>query len=188
MRADLAERLRVTLRGKSTAESGVTGVTGVTGRFGYALKNPELRQLRQLRVENSNSGKGVLSGVTGAVTAPLKSGDADIHAAIDERAGMAADSVPTVYLDAWAVLNCQRPAPVSDATWRQALDDGGLFLDAWGKEATEWEWLASDLFDVPTVGKPGGLIWRMGGRTVEAFGPEHARFDDGEWFDRKASE
>jgi hypothetical protein len=52
--------------------------------------------------------------------------------AIEERSGLAADRVPSVYLDAWARLNCQKPARVSESEWRLALDNGGLFLDAWG--------------------------------------------------------
>jgi hypothetical protein len=37
------------------------------------------------------------------------------EAEIEERAGIAADRVPAVYLDAWARLNCQKPFHVSDA-------------------------------------------------------------------------
>jgi hypothetical protein len=39
---------------------------------------------------------------------------------IEERAGLAADLVPTVYLDAWARLNCQKPASASESEWRLA--------------------------------------------------------------------
>ena len=44
------------------------------------------------------------------------------HAAeIEERAGLAADRVPAVYLDAWARLNHQMPANVDGSQWRIAL-------------------------------------------------------------------
>src|SRR5437763_13391306 len=59
----------------------------------------------------------------------------EAEAAVEERAGMAADSVSAIYLDAWARLNCQKPFRVSDAEWRLALNDGGRFLDAWGHDA-----------------------------------------------------
>ena len=58
---------------------------------------------------------------------------------------MAMDSVPERYLDAWARLQCQKPTRVSDAEWRQAIDDAGRFLDQWGSlavqslEASEFE-------------------------------------------------
>ena len=86
---------------------------------------------------------------------------------------MAADAVPTRYLKAWACLNCKRPVNVTEAAWRLALDDGGRFLDTWGGTAAEWGWTACDLFNVTA-----GLIWRIGGCGVEAFGPEHARLAD----------
>jgi len=70
--------------------------------------------------------------------------DAD---AIEERAGLASDRVPAVYLDAWSRLNCQKPASVSDAEWRLALDDGGRFLDAWGGGAAEAEWMPGEMFE-----------------------------------------
>jgi hypothetical protein len=34
-------------------------------------------------------------------------------------------------------LNCQKPVNVSEAEWRRALDDGGLFLDARGSDAAK---------------------------------------------------
>jgi hypothetical protein len=52
----------------------------------------------------------------------------------------------------------------------RALDDGGLFLDRWGSSAADSGWTAGDLFDIPGIGMAGGLIWRMGGAMVEAFG------------------
>jgi hypothetical protein len=76
-------------------------------------------------------------------------------AEIEERAGLASDSVPAVYLDAWARLNHQKPAGVSDAEWRLALEDGGRFLDGWGTDAATMLWTASELFDLPHGGRPG---------------------------------
>jgi hypothetical protein len=86
-------------------------------------------------------------------------------AVVEERAGLAADRVPAAYLDAWARLNHQRPFRVSDDEWRRALDDGGLFLDAWGEDAAAMDWTPGDLFDVTA-----GLIWRLDGRRAETIG------------------
>jgi hypothetical protein len=83
--------------------------------------------------------------------------------AIEERAGLAADCVPVVYLDAWARLNCQKPGRVSEADWRLALDDGGQFLDQWGWQVAELDWRANELFVARA-----GLIWRLSGQVVEA--------------------
>jgi hypothetical protein len=91
-----------------------------------------------------------------------------------ERAGLAADGVPPDYLDGWAQLNCQKPARVSEAEWRLALDDGGRFLDAWGGEAAEAGWTPGEFFEVSA-----GLIWRLAGARVKGLGRDHARLCDG---------
>jgi hypothetical protein len=107
-----------------------------------------------------------------------------VREAIEERAALCAGSVPAIYLDAWARLNCQKPMRVSEAEWWLALDDGGRFLDQWGSEAALWGWSEGDLFDISREGQRGGLIWFLAGATVEAFGPDHARLSDGRLFDR----
>jgi len=56
--------------------------------------------------------------------------------AIDDRAGLAINGgVPAVYADSRARLNCRKPLDVTEAKWRQALDDAGRFLDEWGAVA-----------------------------------------------------
>jgi hypothetical protein len=87
---------------------------------------------------------------------------------IEERAGLAADSVPAVYLEAWARLNCQRPQGVTEADWLRALDDGGRFLD--GLRAAEIGWRPGELFDV-------GRSLR--GERVLAIGTHGARLSNG---------
>ena len=175
MRADLAARLRRTMRGEATAENGVTGVAGVTATPVLRLKPQQLRQLRPLRLENVNGGKSASEGVTSPVTQPL----APDRDAIEERAGLAADSVPACYLDAWARLNHQRPARVSEPEWRLVLDEGGRFLDAWGAEAATMRWTAGELFDVPRDGRPGGIVWQLKGERVDALGEDRARLEVG---------
>ena len=166
MRAELAARLRRTMRGEAIAENGVTGVSGVTARSGLRQKPPELRQLRRLRLENGSWEKSANEGVSSPVTAPL----ADDLDAIEERAAMAADRVPACYLDAWARLQCQRPFSIDLDAWRRAINDAGLFLDAWGADAAAMRWSAGELFDVPRAGRPGGLVWRLKGATRRSVG------------------
>ena len=81
---------------------------------------------------------------------------ADIAQVIEERAALAADSVPAAYLDGWARLNHQKPEHVSETEWRRALDDGGRFLEAWGSNVAEAGWTPAELFDFNA-----GLIWRL---------------------------
>jgi hypothetical protein len=94
-------------------------------------------------------------------------------AEIEERKGMAADSVPERYLDAWVRLERQGPAHVTVEQWRQAIDDAGRFLAQWGKLADSFGWTPGDLFDLPRDGAMG-LVWWLKGRTVSALGPEQA--------------
>jgi hypothetical protein len=166
------------MRGEAIAENGVIGVAGVTATPALRPKPQQLRQLRPLRLENGNGEKSAKAGVTSPVTAPL----ADDLYAIEERAALAADCVPACYLDAWARLQCQKPASVSEAEWRRALDDGGLFLDAWGEDAVALGWMPGDLFDVTA-----GLVWRLVGERVAALRPDHARLADGRTVIRETS-
>ena len=171
MHPELVARLRLVMQGNSTTKTGVAGVTGVAR---YARKGPELRQLRPLRLEKGKAGKDVVAGVIGGVIAP--NGPDEVE--VDERAALAADSVPAVYLKGWARLQCQKPRDVSDEQWRLAVNDAGLFLDRWGSEAAKAGWTAGDLFDTAA-----GLVWFIGGATVEAFGSDHARLSDGGRFE-----
>jgi hypothetical protein len=127
MRADLAARLRRTMRGEATAENGVTGVAGVTATPVLRLKPQQLRQLRLLRLEDGNGEKSAKEGVTSPVTAPF----ADDLDAIEERAALAADRVPACYLDACARLQCQRPLSVAGAALLRTGRDSWSGEDWW---------------------------------------------------------
>ena len=169
MKADRLARLCRIASGGAPASlaDGVTVTPAVTP------KKPGVTPVTPVTPLVRGNGKGEQESV-----AILDGGGPDV-AEIDARAGIASDSVPGLYLDAWARLNCQKPARVSEAEWRLALDDGGRFLDAWGTLAAEMQWSAGDVFDVPREGGPGGLVWRLGGERVETLGPDHARFADG---------
>lgn len=120
-----------------------------------------------------------------AIVARSDAADDESAALIEERAGLCANSIPALYLDAWARLNHQKPDGISEAKWRQALDDGGRFLDAWGWVAeSEWTCTVHELFEAPGPGKPGGLIWHLRGRAVICYGPDYARLDDDTIFER----
>jgi hypothetical protein len=180
MKADLRGRLASFVRGEITPKTGVTPVTGVTGVTGNVPKLLKLQQLRLLRLETDKVANNTERGVTAHVTRAACIDDVEI----DERAGLASDSVPAPYLDAWSRLQCQKPMRVSDGEWRQALDDAGRFLEQWRNLAAEFEWSPGDLFDAPHDGKLAGLAWWLRGETVRSFGPEHAVTEAGSVFDR----
>jgi len=124
-------------------------------------------------------------GTRGTISTALSDCDPVDMDAVEERAAMAADSVPACYLDAWARINHQKPATVSEAEWRLAIDDGGRFLDAWGGDAATMRWTPGGLFDVPRDGRPGGLVWQLKGERVDALGEDRARLTHGRMIKRQ---
>ncbi|MGB7097525.1 MAG: AAA family ATPase [Xanthobacteraceae bacterium] len=117
---------------------------------------------------------GHLRGLNGALTDSLDD--------LEERKAMAAGSCPEQFLDAYSRLQCQRPLSISDADWRQAIDDTGQLLDRWGSLAAEFQWTPGELFDLPSQDMPGGLVWWLRGEQVEALGPRFARTKSGRTF------
>ena len=101
---------------------------------------------------------------------------------------MAMGGVPEAYLDAWAYLQVRKPMQVSDERWRQAINDAGRFLDAWGALAAGFQWAPTDLFDGPRADGTSGLVWTLNGRRVSSIGPEFAGLGNGaQVFDRLMS-
>ena len=110
----------------------------------------------------------------------------DEAAALEERAALAAECVPAVYLDAWASLQIQPPDSISEDEWQSAVNDAGLFLDGWGHVAAEFQWTARQLFDPPKDNAPAGLIWFLRGERIKALGPRFARTESGRTFNLEA--
>jgi hypothetical protein len=124
-------------------------------------------------------GTGGTSGTIGTVTTANPT-PPEVEAAIEERAGLAADRVPLVYLDAWGRLNCQKPFRVSEGEWRLALDDGGRFLDQYGKKAAAIGWTPGELFDVGA-----GVVWQLAGELVLGIGSYRVLLQGGRGLDRR---
>lgn len=181
MKAELVAHLRRAMRGDAVAKKGVTAVTPVTGPLRLRLKAQALQRLHRLRLANDDTEKVTTEGVTASVTASASDLDA-----VEERAALAADSVPACYLDAWARLQIQRPLLATERNWRRAIDDAGRFLDAWSADAAAMQWRADELFDVPRGGRPGGLVWQLKGQRVDALGEHRARLADGRTIKRGA--
>ncbi len=181
MTPELRQKLALAFTGLSIPTTGVVGVAGVVDVSRYARKPPEIRPLRPLRPEIDERGKAANEGVSAGVAEPLDA-DAEVDA-VEERAALV--SCPAPYRDTFARLNHQKPFAVSDAEWRLALDDAGLFLDTWGADAAELGLTPGDLFDVRT-----GIVWRLAGGRVEALvvdadGVDHVRLADGRTIMRK---
>ncbi len=115
--------------------------------------------------------------------------DAD---AFTERAAIIeANGIPRAWAEGFATL-CAKPCPSSYAPqrWAQLMDDGGRFLDTWGRQAAALGWMAVDVFgvspDAPETAYHGmGLVPLLTGRKVVAITADTARIDNGGTFYRK---
>ena len=134
-------------------------------------QNPKMSTPERL---DTFANHGHLRGLNGAVSDGLDN--------LEERKAMAAGVCPEQFIDAFGRLQCQRPLSISEAAWRQAVDDAGQLLDQWGALAAELQWKPGELFDLPDRDKPGGLIWWIRGERIEALGPCYARTESGRAF------
>lgn len=104
---------------------------------------------------------------------------------IERVAIILANGVPEEWAMGYATL-CSMPCPpsVMPRRWEQLVNDGGVFLDRWGKQAAVLGWQALDVFGVhPTMPETiyccMGLVWLLAGRPVCAITAETARIECG---------
>jgi hypothetical protein len=100
--------------------------------------------------------------------------------------------VPTVYAFAFALLQAQPPAEVPRDRWHQFINDAGLFLDHWGRDAERLDWGPEELLGLDPVAPMArydrmGLLWMLRGETVIQISETAARLSGGLIFYRKAA-
>ena len=98
--------------------------------------------------------------------------------------------VPSVYASSFARLQAEPPAEVPRDRWHQFINDAGIFLDQWGKEAERLGWRSDELFgldpDAPMARYDRmGLIWMVHGETVIDITAMAAKLSGGLTFYRK---
>ena|ERR1700730_2162397 len=111
-----AARAAIAARGPNVAAAAVSAVVAVEG--GVMARKPQEPQqphgkpfrtaIAQPQEPQQPQGASI---PTGAVPADE----------IEERVALAADCIPTVYLDAWARLQYQRPLTVLEDDWRRPI-------------------------------------------------------------------
>ena len=79
--------------------------------------------------------------------------------------------IPIIYASAFARLQAHAPAEVPRDRWHQFINDAGLFLDRWGRQAEALGWRPDELFGLDPVAPMArydrmGLIWMLHGETV----------------------
>ena len=93
MKADLAAKLQIAMRGGNTPKTGVAGVAGVAATCAKSLK---LQSLRLLRLKTDKVANDAIRGVACGVASPSEPDEAEL----EECKGIAMGSVPEPYLDA----------------------------------------------------------------------------------------
>jgi hypothetical protein len=97
------------------------------------------------------------------------------------------NGIPRGWADGYATLcTMPRPAAYAPQRWQQLVDDGGSFLDRWGRQAAALGWRAVDVFgvnpDAPESRYDGmGLIPSLQGRSIVAITADTARIVCGKY-------
>jgi len=109
-------------------------------------------------------------------------------AEFEERCGIIAENGHEIsWVESAAVLfTMSCPTAFTPERWQQIVDDGGRFLDAWGRQAAALGWKAADVFgvcpesDAPECRYNGrGLVPSLMGRKVCDINKDTARIDCG---------
>ncbi len=108
------------------------------------------------------------------------------HEAFAERTAIIqANGIPEAWATGYATL-CTMPRPTAyiPERWQQIVNDGGRFLDQWGRQAAALGWNGTDVFGVDpanpeTAYRSMGLVPLLSGRPLCAITADIARIDCG---------
>ena len=92
--------------------------------------------------------------------------------------------VPAVYASSFARLQAEPPAEVPRDRRHQSINDAGLFLDHWGRQAEALGWRTDELFGLDPVAPMArydrmGFIWLLKGERVVALTATGAKLSGG---------
>jgi hypothetical protein len=125
-----------------------------------------------------------------ACSAFVEASEFEIDAAEREAIAIELGGVPAVYASAFARLQAEPPAEVPRDRWHQFINDAGLFLDHWGRQAEAIGWRSEELFGLDP-GAPMarydrmGLIWMLKGERVIELTATTVRLSGGLTYYRK---
>jgi len=127
-----------------------------------------------------------------ACSASAEAPEYEIDEAEREAIAVELGGIPTIYASEFARLQAHPPAEVPRDRWDQFINDAGLFLDHWGRQAEALGWRPDELFglypDAPMARYDRmGLIWMLRGETVLDISDTAARLSGGLAFYRRAA-
>jgi hypothetical protein len=174
--APVAAKARTSATGFATGVSHcIYSVTGATGEiYRYA----------------SNRDRKLVALPVATCSAAAKTSEFEVDRAEREAVAIELGGVPEIYASAFAQIQANAPPEVPLERWHQFINDAGIFLDQWGREAERQGWKAEELFglhpDVPMARYDRmGLIWVLKGERVVALTTTGARLSSGLTFYRK---
>jgi len=196
------DRLLSLARGEIPGEPDESGVTGVAPVASQArvTAHPSLSHWNYSATGatgkiRSSPIAGRIDPVTDPVAAfSISKRWSDLSLEQTEREAIAIElgHVPEVYVREFAHIQALPPAHVPRQRWDMFVNDAGLFLDAWGKEAARLGWTADDLFGLDPVGPMVrydrmGLLWMLQGNDVVELTATMARLRGGLGYQRRPS-
>ena len=107
----------------------------------------------------------------------------DCDAFAERAAIIEANGVPRAWAEGFALLcTMPRPSAYAPERWQQIVDDGGKFLDRWGRQAAGLGWKATDVFGVNPDAPENrydsmGLVSLLEGHHVIAITADTVRID-----------
>ena len=154
-------------------------------------EEPSKRSKAAFEGFEGNHGRGVSPILRSASAFTVDAVEHEIDEAEREAIAIELGGVPIIYASEFARLQAHAPAEVPRDRWHQFINDAGLFLDRWGRQAEALGWRADELFgldpDAPTARYDRmGLIWMLHGETVIDITATTARLSSGLTFYRKS--
>jgi hypothetical protein len=138
-----------------------------------------------------NERNGPVAAPVAACSASVETFEFEIDEAEREAIAIELGGVPTIYASEFARLQAHPPAEVPRDRWRQFINDAGLFLDCWGRQAKALGWRSEELFgihpDAPMARYDRmELVWMLKGERIVALTATEAKLSGGLTFYRKS--
>jgi hypothetical protein len=139
---------------------------------------------------DGDRGRGVCPILASALVVGGARSEPQIDQAEREAIAIELGHVPVIYASEFARLQAQPPTDVARGRWHQFINDAGLFLDRWGRQAEALDWRPKELFGLDPAAPMArydrmGLIWMLHGETVVEITATEAKLSDGLTFYRK---